>query len=101
MVAGLLLALSFPKPELAGLAWIAPALIVAIALGKGSGESFRIGFVAGLVHYLASLYWLLNIPYQWHGIPIGPAIGWLALSAFLALFPATWVWCAIKVSGAR
>jgi len=54
--------------------------------GKGGAEAFRIGYVAGLAHWLASLYWLLLIPYSWHSIPIGPAAGWLALSAFLALY---------------
>ena len=58
----------------------------------GGADSFRIGYVAGLAHYLASLYWLLLIPYRWHSIPLGPAAGWLALGAFLALYPATWVW---------
>ena len=48
--------------------------------------------MAGLFHYLAMLYWLLLIPYQWHRIPIGPGAGWLALSAFMATFTATWVW---------
>jgi apolipoprotein N-acyltransferase len=38
------------------------------------------------------LYWLLLIPYRWHGIPLGPAVGWLALSGFLALYPALWMW---------
>jgi apolipoprotein N-acyltransferase len=92
VVAGLLLAAAFPKIGIAGLAWIAPGFMAAAALGKRGWESFRIGYVAGLAHYLAMLYWLLSIPYQWHGIPLGPAAGWLSLSAFLALFPATWVW---------
>jgi apolipoprotein N-acyltransferase len=92
LVAGLLLAVSFPKIGIAGFAWMAPGLMLAAALGRKGWESFRIGYVAGLAHYLASLYWLLLIPYRWHGIPLGPAAGWLALSAFLALFPATWVW---------
>jgi apolipoprotein N-acyltransferase len=49
-----------------------------------------------LAHYLASLYWFLLIPYRWHSIPLGPAAGWLSLSAYLALFPATWVWLLSK-----
>jgi apolipoprotein N-acyltransferase len=66
--------------------------MVAAALGKPGAERFRIGYLAALVHYLVSLYWLLLIPYRWHGIPLGPAAAWLALSGYLALFPAAWVW---------
>ncbi len=86
-VAGLLLAAALPKLSLAGLAWVAPALMLAAAHGKPGGDSFRIGYVAGLAHYLASLYWLLLIPVAWF-----PILGWISLSAYLALFPATWVW---------
>jgi len=93
-LAGLLLAAALPKIGLAGLAWIAPALMLVAALGKSGWESFRIGYVAGLAYYLASLYWLLLIPYRWHSFPLGPAAGWLSLSAYLALYPATWVWLA-------
>ena len=92
VLAGLMLATSFPRVGIAGLAWIAPGLMLAAALGKRGWESFRIGYVAGLVYYLAALYWLLLIPYRWHSIPLGPAAGWLSLSAFVALYPATWVW---------
>jgi apolipoprotein N-acyltransferase len=91
-LAGLMMAASFPKLGIAGLAWVAPGVMLAAALGTRGGESFRVGYVAGLVHYLVSLYWLLLIPYRWHGIPVGPAAGWLALGAFLALFPGMWVW---------
>jgi apolipoprotein N-acyltransferase len=101
IIAGLLLAAAFPRLGLAGLAWVAPALILATALGKGGGESFRIGYVAGLAHYLASLSWLLLIPYRWHSIPLGPATGWLALSAYLALYPAIWVWLLAEVRWPR
>ncbi len=96
IVAGLILAAAFPKFGIAGFAWIAPALFLAVALGKRGGEAFRIGYVAGLAHYLVSLSWLLNIPYTWHGIPAGPAAGLLSLAAFLALFPATWVWLSLR-----
>src|SRR2546429_8718929 len=87
ILAVLLLAASFPKPGLAGLAWIAPGLMLFVAVGQRGKERFRIGYLAGLVHYLVSLYWLLFIPF-----PAGAVVGWLALSAYLALYPATWVW---------
>jgi apolipoprotein N-acyltransferase len=101
VVAGLLLAASFPKIGIAGLAWIAPALMLLAALGKQGWESFRIGYVAGLAFYLAALYWLLLIPFRWHSIPLGPAVGWLALSAVMALYPATWVWLLTAIPGPR
>jgi apolipoprotein N-acyltransferase len=39
------------------------------------------------VHFLSSLGWLLLIPVT--GFPI---LGWFALSAFIALYPAVWTW---------
>jgi len=85
--AGLLLTAAFPKIGVAGFAWIAPALLMAAAQGKGGGDAFRVGYVAGLAHFLTSLYWLLLMPVV--GLPI---LAWLALSAYLALYPAVWTW---------
>jgi apolipoprotein N-acyltransferase len=87
VLAGLLLAAAFPKINLAGAAWVAPALILACAYGKTGAAAWRIGYVAGLAHWLALLSWLLHIPVT--GFPI---LGWIALAAFLAIYPATWVW---------
>jgi apolipoprotein N-acyltransferase len=87
IVAGLLLAAAFPKISIAGFAWIAPGLIMFAARGKNSGDSFRVGYVSGLSFWLASLYWLLLIPVA--GYPI---LGWLALSAFVALYFGIWAW---------
>jgi apolipoprotein N-acyltransferase len=101
ILAGLCLAASFPKIGIAGLAWVAPGLMLAAALGKGGAEAFRIGYVAGLTHYLASLYWLLLMPYRWHDIPFGPAAAWLGLGAYMAFFPAVWVWLMMKVASPK
>jgi apolipoprotein N-acyltransferase len=89
---GLLLAMAFPLPGIAGLAWVAPGMMIAAGFGQPCRESFRIGYFSGLVFYLVSLYWLLLIPYRWLGIPFGPAAGWLALAGYLALYPAVWIW---------
>jgi apolipoprotein N-acyltransferase len=87
VLAGLCWAASFPKFNIAGLAWMAPGLMLLASMGQGGRRAFRLGYVAGLAHSLASLYWLLFVPF-----PAGAVIGWLALSAYLALYPAIWVW---------
>jgi len=85
--AGLVLAESFPKNGIAGLAWVAPALIVLAARGRSGAEAWRVGYVAGLAAALGSFAWLLLIPVT--GFPI---LGWVALAAYLAIYPALWVW---------
>ncbi len=92
VAAGLLLAAAFPKCNFAGGAWIAPGLMIFAAQRMSGGDAFRTGLVAGLSFWLVSLYWLLEIPYRWHSIPLGPGLGWLALSFVLALFSGAWVW---------
>lgn len=96
VLAGLLLALAFPKAGVAGFAWLAPGLMLAAGAGLQGGQAFRIGYVAGLAHFLTSLYWLLFIP-----VPIAPIVGWLALSAFLALYAGGWVWLCWKMFPAK
>jgi apolipoprotein N-acyltransferase len=93
---GLLLSASFPKFSLAGAAWIAPGCLLFSALGKRGWEAARIGFVGGLAFALASLHWLLFIPF-----PAGAIAGWLALSAYLAFYPAVWVWLCWSAFPAR
>lgn len=87
VLGGAMLALAFPLPGIAGLAWIAPAVILSATLGAPRGTAFRLGYLAGLAHNLISLRWLLHIPF-----PAGAIAGWLALSAYVALYPALWVW---------
>ena len=87
IVAGLLLAVAFPKFGIAGAAWIAPALLLFAARGKNGADAFRAGYLGGVVFWLMSLYWLLLMPAT--GFPI---LAWLALSAYVALFFGAWVW---------
>lgn len=96
---GLCLGAAFPFPGIAGLAWVAPGVIATSSLGATGGwHRFRLGYFAGMAHYLYSLHWLLYIPYRWLGVPFGPALGWVVLSMFLALFVGGWTWL---VTGAR
>ncbi len=86
--AGALHTLAFPKFGIAGLAWVAPGLLLASALGAPGRTAFRCGCVGGLVFFLSSLGWLLNIPMP----KVVPGTGWLALSCFLSLYWGSWVW---------
>jgi apolipoprotein N-acyltransferase len=85
---GLLLAIAFPKINVAGLAWLAPGVILASGFGADGRRAFRLGYLAGLVHFLCSLYWLLNMPV----FKLFPFLAWAGLAAFLSLYPAAWVW---------
>ncbi len=93
---GLLLSAAFAPLDWAWAAWIAPGIILFSGLGERGGKTFRLGFAAGFVHFLCSLYWLLHMPFTWHAIPLTPALGWVALSAYCALYPAAWLWLCWK-----
>ncbi|HEV7927768.1 MAG TPA: apolipoprotein N-acyltransferase [Verrucomicrobiae bacterium] len=91
-LAGLLLSAAFAPWEVAGAAWAGPGLMLFCGLGRTGGQAFRLGFAAGFVHFLSSLYWLLSMPFAWHGIPLAPALAWTALSAYCGLYMGLWVW---------
>ncbi len=87
LAAGAALALAFPTPGWSGLAWLAPGALLLAGLHVAPARAFRLGYLGGLAFALISLRWLLHIPF-----PAGAVAGWLALGAYLALYPALWVW---------
>ena len=93
LLAGLVLAVAFPKFSVAGFAWLVPALMLFAARKKNGADAFRTGWVSGFAFWLASLYWLLLIPVT--GFPI---LGWVLLAAYCALFFGAWTF---QVSGFR
>lgn len=90
--AGVALGCAYPRVGVAGLAWVAPGLMLAAACGVSNGRALRLGYGAGLAFALVSLHWLLFIPF-----PAGAVAGWLALSAYVALYFAVWVWLCVRV----
>jgi apolipoprotein N-acyltransferase len=93
---GLMWALAYPTPGVAGLAWVAPGLLLLSGLGLGGASAFRVGYVAGLVQAMVSLRWLLEIPHA-----AGAVAGWLAMCAWCAVFPAAWLALSRGVVDAR
>ena len=99
--AGLVTGLGFAPVQFAGAAWVGPGLILFCAMGWSGGKAFRAGWVAGLAHFLSTLYWLLWMPFAWHGIPLAPALAWVALSSYCAVFFGLWVWFCWRMFPAR
>ena len=91
-LAGLLVSLGFAPANISGAAWIGPGLMLFCALGASPRRAFALGLTSGFVCSLCSLSWLLAMPFAWHGIPLAPALGWAALSAYCGVYTGVWVW---------
>jgi len=78
---GILLTLAYPNWNLDFLAWVA-LMPLTYGLLRFPESAFRQGFVAGVVFFWSTTYWL------WHVT----AAGWLSLGTYLALYPAIWAW---------
>jgi apolipoprotein N-acyltransferase len=95
LIAGMAVGLAFPLPGYSALAMIGPGLFLVAGIGLSPLQAFRLGYAGGLVLFLTSLRWLLDIP-----VLAGAVAAWLALSAYCALYPALWVLFATWLSGA-
>jgi apolipoprotein N-acyltransferase len=87
VAAGLALAFAYPTFDLPGLAWVALAPVIAIALGQPPGPAFGWGWLAGVVFFSVLLRWLnftfsiySEIPWPLVYLPT------LALAGYCALY---------------
>jgi len=88
-LSGLLWTGAFPKIGLDWLAWFALVPLLLAIANLSVKESFRIGFIAGLIHYLTLLYWVVPVMRIYGYLPLYLSIVILFLfAAVLALFPA-------------
>jgi len=86
---GLLLSGSFPKFGWDLLAWFALAPLLYSIKDQEAWAGFRLGFVAGLVHYCTLLYWLVPVMRTYGYLPLYLSLSVLFLfAAVLALFMA-------------
>ena len=92
LLAGVLLAASFPKFGHPAFAWIAisPLIVSAVlsARGPSLARPFRLGVVTGAVYFGGTLYWVVNVMTTYGGLatPVAALVGVL-LVAYLALYP--------------
>jgi apolipoprotein N-acyltransferase len=88
IITGLLAAGSLPPFNQTWLCWFALVpLTFAIWFSENSRRrwlrDFALGYVAGLVFFWTSFYWLTSVT----------ALGWFVLQFYMALYFAAWGWC--------
>ena len=93
LASGLMLTGAFPNLDAPWLAWGALVPLFWAIYGKQPGTGFRLGFIAGLAHYLTLMYWLSHTMTSYGGIAWILAVPILfLLAAYLSLFPAVFAW---------
>ncbi|MCK4507654.1 MAG: apolipoprotein N-acyltransferase [Desulfuromonadales bacterium] len=92
---GLLLACSFPLPDYTALAWFGLIPLIVVMQHR----PFKSGFVAGVVFFATTLYWLNIVMTTYGHLPLAVSfLLYLLLAGYLALFwgTATWAACRLK-----
>lgn len=89
LFSGLLLTGAFPKIGIDRLAWIALVPLLLSLRNVSLTERFRLGFIAGLIHYLTLVYWVAYTMKVYGELPLYLCIPVLFLFAsYLALYTA-------------
>lgn len=92
-VGAVLLTFAFPRPAVGALAWVALVPMMVVALTSTPGQAFRVGYLTGVLHYLALLRWVVGTIHQYGGIPWVAGIAALALLAlYLGLYVGVFAW---------
>jgi apolipoprotein N-acyltransferase len=87
VASGLLLSAAFPALDLAPLAWIGLVPLLLAGRGLGPGRGFVVGWLGGLVFYLATVYWVAYTIGRYTAVPGPVAVAILVLmAAVLALY---------------
>ncbi|MDA8162577.1 MAG: apolipoprotein N-acyltransferase [Desulfobacteraceae bacterium] len=91
IISGLILTLLFPPFSIGLLVPFAIVPLVWSLHGKTWKEAFRIGFLAGLVHFGTLIWWIAPTIATYGNLPLWaswPVVGLLA--CYLAVYPAVW-----------
>ena len=93
LVSGFLLTASFPPGPFSFLAWFALVPLLKSIENATPSVALRLGFVAGLAHYLTLVYWVIIVMGHYGHLPLPVSIGILILfSVYLSIFPAVFAW---------
>lgn len=97
-LSGGLLVLAYPKAELGSIAFVALVPLLVALRGVGWRKAAGLGFAAGFIFFLGSLYWVAPTVVRYGGLPWIVATGVLfLLAAYLALYFAGFTACVAVV----
>lgn len=86
-LSGILLTMAFPKAGWAVVAWIALVPLITVVRDAPAAQAFRLGFIAGLAHYMTLLYWIVPTMQIYGHLPLYVSAPVLFLfSGYLALY---------------
>ncbi|MFH0845632.1 MAG: apolipoprotein N-acyltransferase [Pseudomonadota bacterium] len=89
ILSGLMLTASFPPGGLEWLIWFSLFPLLKTLGDTTPSQSFRLGLVTGLTHYLTLHYWVIIVLQKYGGLNILISLGALVMLCFyLALYPA-------------
>jgi len=89
VLAGALLVLSFPKPQVSWVAWVGLAPLIIALRGASRARAFVYGWCFGLTFFGGVLWWVTLFGY----------LPWAALIAAEAFFTALFAWSAVLLCG--
>ena len=100
LLTGLLLTASFPPGRLEWLAWIALIPLIKALDGVTPLQAFRLGFMAGFIHFLTLIYWIVVVMGQYGGLPLPVSVSILVLLCLvLSLYPGVFACLASTLKG--
>jgi len=89
LVSGFLLFLSFPKMDFFFFAWIALVPLLVALYNQNNWTAFRMGFLAGLVYFFGTTYWIYHSINVYGSVPfLTSLLIVLILCFYLSLYPA-------------
>jgi len=87
VLSGLLLALSFPSFDIESLAWIALIPLLLALRGSSWKAAFGQGWLAGLMFFSVTLYWVINAMHEYGKMPFAVSfLVMLLLAGYCALY---------------
>jgi apolipoprotein N-acyltransferase len=102
MISGLILTASFSPSPLDWLVWFALVPLLRSLHNESPTHAFLLGFIAGVVHYLTLIYWIVPTLQNYGYLNFLTSCGaLLLLCLYLALYPALFSYLLCRMKGSR